>query len=495
MWLPSFFFFFLLSSAQTRDDNTPETLVDMTKNNDGNENDKNSETVKDSEGGNENSEQTNSTTDDKSSKAETDNNDNDNDNDNDDNNENNQNEKKDNGLLTVQGLRNNRDASPSPSPGLSSGISDMDDNHASADGHGDGNGETNGADNASYAASVRSSGSISIRNITMEMINEREQSFLQNEIWGWHTYNVAKEFERMGITTYDPNAPQTREQEIQSLLSGHHAFSDPDRAVAAAAKNGKTDLHAPLMTPSSNDNHKPKLPTYDAPTPSVIGSSSSSSSFSSSLMGDIHNRSVSHAASMALNHGRSQTQADLAALKRYRGQLADTRMGDTNYPRYRFTNANQYYELCETYTTLLVVPTAITDWELLQVAKFRRLGRIPALCWKSKHNNVAMFRCSQPKVGIASNRSHHDERLLKCIIDANTTVKNSILYIMDARPRLNAQANKIKGAGFENVNFYKNVILEFLNVHNIHAMRKSRKALAQMLSDHSVLFVCFFRSF
>ncbi|ETO10496.1 myotubularin-related protein 2 [Reticulomyxa filosa] len=52
---------------------------------------------------------------------------------------------------------------------------------------------------------------------------------------------------------------------------------------------------------------------------------------------------------------------------------------------------------------------------------------------------------------------------------------------MDARPKINAQLNKAKGAGFENAAFYKNIRIEFLNIHNIHVMKKSRQALAKII--------------
>ena len=122
----------------------------------------------------------------------------------------------------------------------------------------------------------------------------------------------------------------------------------------------------------------------------------------------------------------------------------DNKNNQNNYPRYRFTSVNKGFEICDSYPELLVVPSSITDWELQQVARFRRLGRIPVLTWKAYNNNVALFRCSQPKVGMASNRSRADEHLIQSIAEANT-IQNSVLYIMDARPKLNARVNKMRG--------------------------------------------------
>lgn len=49
------------------------------------------------------------------------------------------------------------------------------------------------------------------------------------------------------------------------------------------------------------------------------------------------------------------------------------------------------------------------------------------------------------------------------------------MHIYDARPYLNAFANKIKGEGFENTSNYKNIELFFLDIENIHVVRKSYK--------------------
>lgn len=45
--------------------------------------------------------------------------------------------------------------------------------------------------------------------------------------------------------------------------------------------------------------------------------------------------------------------------------------------------------------------------------------------------------------------------------------------IIDARPTKNAYANSVKGAGTENMSFYKNCRKEYLGIDNIHVMRAS----------------------
>ena len=56
-------------------------------------------------------------------------------------------------------------------------------------------------------------------------------------------------------------------------------------------------------------------------------------------------------------------------------------------------------------------------------------------------------------------------------MDANA--QSHRIFIMDARPKVNAMANIAAGGGYENENLYENVELVFLDIHNIHVMRES----------------------
>eukprot|EP00484_Ammonia_sp_Unknown_P023098 CAMPEP_0197041802 /NCGR_PEP_ID=MMETSP1384-20130603/18285_1 /TAXON_ID=29189 /ORGANISM="Ammonia sp." /LENGTH=861 /DNA_ID=CAMNT_0042472785 /DNA_START=12 /DNA_END=2594 /DNA_ORIENTATION=+ len=250
---------------------------------------------------------------------------------------------------------------------------------------------------------------------------------LSTDVWGWDIYDVEQEFNRMGI------------------------FLDT------------SSLH-PTPQPHTHHISPPASPKTFVNDEKASKSSSNMSPFSEHVPQKRHRQYTSSRIPKTMSSSKD----------------------DHYYPRYRFTTINRGFEICDSYPELLVVPSSITDWELQQVARFRRLGRIPVLTWKPRNSNVALFRCSQPKVGMASNRSRADEHLIQSIAEANP-IDNSILYIMDARPKLNARVNKMKGAGFENTNFYKNIKLEFLNIDNIHIMRKSRKALAALIHSHSNL--------
>jgi hypothetical protein len=46
------------------------------------------------------------------------------------------------------------------------------------------------------------------------------------------------------------------------------------------------------------------------------------------------------------------------------------------------------------------------------------------------------------------------------------------VVIYDARPKLNAQANRLKGGGFEDIKYYRNSEIFFCDIDNIHEVSK-----------------------
>uniref|UniRef100_A0A8C7CGH7 Myotubularin n=1 Tax=Oncorhynchus kisutch TaxID=8019 RepID=A0A8C7CGH7_ONCKI len=146
--------------------------------------------------------------------------------------------------------------------------------------------------------------------------------------------------------------------------------------------------------------------------------------------------------------------------------------------KWRITFINDNYELCDTYPTILVVPFKATEEDLRKVSTFRSRGRIPVLSWIHRENQAVICRCSQPLVGMSGKRNKDDERYLEVIREANGTAK---LTIYDARPSVNAVANKATGGGYEGDDTYQNAELVFLDIHNIHVMRESLKKLKDIV--------------
>jgi myotubularin-related protein 1/2 len=129
---------------------------------------------------------------------------------------------------------------------------------------------------------------------------------------------------------------------------------------------------------------------------------------------------------------------------------------------WRFTDLNRDYKYCKTYPQELIVPADITDEILKEVFQFRKMGRIPALTWKHPKNYACIIRCGQPQVGLSNERCEEDELL--CAKALAATVGSDTLYLMDARPKVNAMANQAKGSGYENMQVYRNTKIKFLSI-------------------------------
>ena len=147
---------------------------------------------------------------------------------------------------------------------------------------------------------------------------------------------------------------------------------------------------------------------------------------------------------------------------------------------WRVSDANREYAFCPTYPSVLVFPERMSDAAMVAVGGFRSKARVPALTWMHPVNKTTLWRCSQPHVGMTNNTCREDELLLNLIRDANLFVRAPAapLLVADCRPRANAMANKVNGWGYESYAFAQ---LEFLGIHNIHAVRdcyKKMEALA-----------------
>ncbi|XP_030194553.1 myotubularin-related protein 1a isoform X1 [Gadus morhua] len=143
------------------------------------------------------------------------------------------------------------------------------------------------------------------------------------------------------------------------------------------------------------------------------------------------------------------------------------------------SRVNSSYQLCDTYPSLLVVPTCIPEDDLRRVAAFRAKHRIPVLSWIHPESQATIVRCGQPLVGPHDRRCKEDERLLQTVMDANA--QSHKLLIFDARQSSVADTNKAKDGGYESESFYPNVELSFLEIPNIHVMRESLRKLKEVV--------------
>ncbi|XP_056155966.1 myotubularin-related protein 1a isoform X2 [Lampris incognitus] len=106
---------------------------------------------------------------------------------------------------------------------------------------------------------------------------------------------------------------------------------------------------------------------------------------------------------------------------------------------------NSSYEVCDTYPSLLVIPTNMKDEDVKRVAVFRAKHRLPVLSWIHPDTHATIVRSSQPLVGPSDRRCREDERFLQMIMDANA--QSHKLTIFDARQGSVADSNKLLLAG------------------------------------------------
>ena len=155
---------------------------------------------------------------------------------------------------------------------------------------------------------------------------------------------------------------------------------------------------------------------------------------------------------------------------------------ETNDLGLRYCRINRNFEICPTYPQFLIEPSAMSDEELRQSSSYRTKGRLPIFTYYYDGNRnkrlkgiPTLWRSAQNKRGIMGNkRCPSDEKLLNVISEMGGR-----LYIYDCRPKLNALVNRVNGGGYENVDHYNNVTLNFCEIDNIH---KARKALTSLYS-------------
>ena len=117
-----------------------------------------------------------------------------------------------------------------------------------------------------------------------------------------------------------------------------------------------------------------------------------------------------------------------------------------NEKHWRYTSFNKNFTLCSTYPPYFIVPAQFVDEDLVEVAKFRHMGRLPALVYRHR-NGAVIVRSSQPSVGLLGRRSIEDERLLQLIF-ANC-VQDQTELLEKSNASLSSILNEIEHGGLE----------------------------------------------
>jgi hypothetical protein len=220
---------------------------------------------------------------------------------------------------------------------------------------------------------------------------------------------------------------------------------------------------------------------------------------------------------------------------------------------WRLTEINKDHSYSATYPSTICVPRAVSDNVLKYGGVFRSKARIPALSYLH-HNGGSITRSSQPLVGLQNRRNPQDERLVSAIFSSHTPYLQSPddsphlspsagsgppegndlvalttqvanrdadlathdvpleetaheqtiqspkrVYgstrrnlIVDARPKINALANRATGGGMEDISNYTGsagtpIEKIFLNIANIHVMRQSLERVVESFANSDYL--------
>ena len=224
----------------------------------------------------------------------------------------------------------------------------------------------------------------------------------------------------------------------------------------------------------------------------ALGSAADANDFMDSLQTLCFFSSIDRVFAFAFS--QSDPPVDASQWNVFDPQKEFKRLGvETKSVGWRFSLANWNFQICKSYPRVFIVPAKISDNVLFHAAKFRTKNRIPVLSYLHASNLVSITRSSQPLVGLKKKRSIQDEKLVEAIFGAqdsslpdaisslsisnnNQIVRN---LIVDARPTVNAVANRALGAGFESTEIYRNCKRVFMGIDNIHVMRDSLNKLIE----------------
>ena len=168
--------------------------------------------------------------------------------------------------------------------------------------------------------------------------------------------------------------------------------------------------------------------------------------------------------------------------------LRQIRKYNPSQRKWMIFDGNKDFAICSSYPREMVQPYGISTVEILSISSHRSKMRIPAVTWIHPTNGAALIRCSQPKQGWRSSKSAEEGKYFSLICSAD----NPVIWIMDARPQINAMANRLKGHGYEDLEHYSKetytVRIKFLGIGNIHVMRDSLRKLQKVCEEQSDLF-------
>ncbi|XP_050407864.2 myotubularin-related protein 3 [Patella vulgata] len=218
------------------------------------------------------------------------------------------------------------------------------------------------------------------------------------------------------------------------------------------------------------------------------------------------NASGSQSSASQTSHSLCQI-TDEVLLYKFGNEIKRMKFDTSNNKVWRMSYINEDFKICPSYPNIHIVPTSVSDDDLHSVASFRSMRRFPSVVWRSQKNGAVIVRCSQPELGWLGWRNTEDENLLSaiplaCSQDPGTEnkpesgqttpdqngevavpiVSQKKMLLIDCRSYGAAFANRAKGGGCESADYYPCCEIQFMNLANIHTIRKSFIALRTLTS-------------
>eukprot|EP01134_Creolimax_fragrantissima_P006442 CFRG6442T1 len=267
----------------------------------------------------------------------------------------------------------------------------------------------------------------------------------EREQWGWSGYDIKKEYKRIGI-------PNERVRLTHANVDFELCETYP-RILAVASY--LTDSQLPKLVSFRSRKRFPTVSWYCRRTGAVILRSSQP------LVGVTRTR----------NKGDEALLHTLSQHKSFESSISAFKSGSNTSVNDGVAGADEY--------VAAQTDAAGPESKAGSVSSIESAGSDTAVkLVKSGTNiNTSTPEWGRRKIVHLLARKSVDNGVSK----SGDSAETKALYILDARPLVNAGAMTLMGAGYEMIDHYKNCKLEFLGIENIHQMRKSMHRLRSLI--------------
>ena len=157
--------------------------------------------------------------------------------------------------------------------------------------------------------------------------------------------------------------------------------------------------------------------------------------------------------------------------------------------KWRLSNINRYFQLCDSYPSDIIVPKNLKEAYLLMSAQFRKNGRVPVSTWRHKngsvlsHSSFPTAPCVDLKVPTLPSKED-DERVIQTLILSSISSQNN-----QSNNQLNNSGNNIiiddSGEDKNNNNNNASLLVKRPSRRVFSSLRSTRKATAAPINRNT----------